>query len=311
LKCLVSIADDKLAEKVASCVSAFFPVESCAPEEIARQRGVALVFADEGTLDGLRPSRRGPPVVGVCQGPIADNVEYLGRLPWLSQIVTPKVLTTKGVRRLLYGILRQRPGIEVDSLAFLGGSNMHAQRVLFYRSSDMLKQLDRLEKFAGKVGARNRTIEQLHDIGNELLSNAFYDAPYEAGLFSAPPARQQEVRLPPDSPCELVYGSVDDELFVRVRDCFGALTRARLMEVLLRCARGSTAVALDESRGGAGLGMWRIFRLSSRVVISVVPGVSSELLVTVSKSGTPAANLRAWHLLFGGAPAVAEKAVSR
>ncbi len=206
-------------------------------------------------------------------------------------------------------LARQRPSVEADTFAFLGTGRIRARRVLFYRSSDIEQRLARLEALAESAGARPRAIEHLHDIGSELLANAYWAAPFEAKLLSAPPPRQQEIHLPPDLPCELVYGALEDELFVRVRDCFGALTRARLLEVLLRCARSTSAVPLDESRGGAGLGIWRIFRQSSRVIVSVSPGASTEVLVTVPLSGLPQKSAREWHLLFAPSPFSATKLV--
>jgi hypothetical protein len=312
VKCLISISDAVVAAQVTEAVQPLIPVENCPAGELeGRLRGSNLVFADEQALGQLQRPPTATRVVCVDKGSVAESVEHLAKLPWLSQLVTPKVFVGSGVKRLLYGVMRQQPGAEVDSLAFVGGSRIHAHRVLFYRSTDIPKRLERLEEFAGAVGARSRTIEQLNDIGTELLSNAFYDAPFEAGFLKRPPARQQDVHLPPDQPCELVYGALDDELFVRVRDCFGALTRARLIEVLLRCARGSNAVTLDESRGGAGLGMWRIFQKASRVVISVSPAASTEMLVTVPKTGLPTTSPRAWHFLFAPPQGKSASVVSR
>jgi hypothetical protein len=308
VKALVCTSDPAVASQITSAIASMVTVQTCASGELDKRLvGVPLVFADSKTLENAGPPPSASRVVCVDGGTVAEQVELLSRHAWLCQVVSPKVFLGDGVRRLLYGVSRQYPGSEVDSLAFVGGSRVHAHRVLFYRSSDINKRLERLEQFAATVGARSRTVDQLNDIGHELLSNAFYDAPYEAGLLKNPPARQQEVQLPPDQPCELVYGALDDEMFVRVRDCFGALTRARLVEVLARCARGSNAVTLDESRGGAGLGMWRIFQKASRIVISVSPNTSTEMLVTVPKNGVAATAPRAWHFLFAPAPPPSEK----
>jgi hypothetical protein len=298
MKCLISISDPLVADKALAQVRALCEAEVCSHVELTgRIRDCDILLADAAALSKLHGSPSAQ-VIGLATGSINDQVELLVRQPWLQQLVTTAVFDGDGIARILYGIVRQANGVVPDTMAFLGMRRIHARRVLFYRSSDVPKRLEKLEQFAQQAGARSRAVEQLHDIANELLANAFYDAPYEARLVQTPPERAQAIQLPPDLPCEVIYGELDDELFVRVRDCFGALTRARLLEVLGRCAGTMGAVPLDESRGGAGLGMWRIFSKSSRVVVSVVPEIATEMLVTVPKSGLARNAVRAWHLLF-------------
>lgn len=307
MSCVICVEDAPLAASVKAAVQAFTETKQCGANDVAAVAPRdALLIIDEKNLSALSQ----PPAavaLGISGGSIADNVELLARHQWLSQLGTPEVFqgAADGIKWMVHCIAQQQPGLGLDTLNFLGKDGLHARRVLFYRSTDIEKRLDRLTEFATSVGARSRAVEQLHDITNELLVNALYDAPYEAGYLNAPPPRQHPIELPADMPCELVYGTVDNEIFVRVRDCFGALTRERLMEVLLRCARGANSVELDESRGGAGLGMWRIFRQSSRVIVAVSPGTSTEMLITVPKTGVLKKNLRTWHFLFEKAPRTA------
>jgi hypothetical protein len=85
-----------------------------------------------------------------------------------------------------------------------------------------------------------------------------------------------------------------------VRDPFGSLTRARLVEVLHRCARTDMGVEVDETMGGAGLGLWRIFSAASFVAISVVDRRYTEFLVGIGKRVASAARPFAFHLFFRG-----------
>lgn len=303
LPCVICVEDPPLAATIEAALQPFAEPRRCTPDALsAAACGDSLLIVDERRLESLPRPLPGALAMGISTGVLVEDVELLARHPWLSQLGTAAVWqgTPETVKWLVYRTSQERPGVGCDTLTFLGDGRekLHAKRVLFYRSQDIEPRLARLEAFAASVGARPRAIEQLHDIANEMLINALYDAPYEAGLVSAPPPRSQPIELPPDLPCEMVYGAIDNEIFVRVRDCFGALTQARLIEVLLRCARGANAVTLDESRGGAGLGMWRIFRQSNRVVVSVAPGASTEMLVTVPKTGVLKKNHRSWHFLF-------------
>ena len=132
------------------------------------------------------------------------------------------------------------------------------------------------------------------------MSNALYDAPVEAGYFKNVVPRTQDVNLPPNCACEISYGIDETNGFLRVRDPFGAFTRARLLGVLARCSGGG--VSLDESRGGAGLGLWRVFSIASTVAITVVPGRLTDILVgIVTKDAgkrAPGQRLLAVHLFF-------------
>ena len=66
-----------------------------------------------------------------------------------------------------------------------------------------------------------------------------------------------------------------------------------------RCARTDMQVEVDESMGGAGLGLWRLFTVSTFVAISVVPNHHTEFLVGIAKRGAPgSARPYAFHLFF-------------
>jgi hypothetical protein len=307
------IGDTTLAGRVGEAVKPHAAVQICPQPELAvgAPSDDALVIADSNALLKAEQVLQSVRVIALSTGSVNDDLELLARHPWVSQLVTPDVLEGSYIARILNGIPRVDPQLPVDTTAFLGAPHLNVRRVLFYRSSDIDKRLDRVGQFAESMGGGRSVIDRLYEIGHELLANAFWDAPYEAGFTGAPSARESEVKLPPDRPVELMYGALDKELFLRVRDCYGALSRSRLYEVLLRCARNAASVPLDESRGGAGLGLWRVFRNSSRVIISVVPAASTEFLVSVPLLRSAKASVRAWHLLFPPAVYRAEASMSR
>jgi hypothetical protein len=155
-----------------------------------------------------------------------------------------------------------------------------------------------MSEFFAANGVGSRTLQQLRDVAEELLTNAFYDAPVAAGALKRPVSRTRDISLPDDSPCELVYACREDLAIVRVRDPFGSLSRRRLVEVLSRCARTDMTVEVDETMGGAGLGMWRIFSSASFVGISVVKNRRTEVLVGGAKRAGSGPRPFAFHLFF-------------
>jgi hypothetical protein len=296
MKTAVRIADAQVAAKVTRVT------EGWESRDVNQQSAAPQVLlADEKTLDEIDFWPR-ELIVGVVDPTPARLASLLARHEWLTQLVSPETFDEAAGRRALRLIKRSlaaRNGEDIDTLAFVGRT-VHARRAILYSSSEIDARLDRFVAFAEQLEASARSIEQLRDVGFELLHNAFYDAPYEAGMVPEPPRRSDVVELPPHLPAEIVYGATDELLFVRVRDRYGSLRRARFVEVLQRCARdASQAVALDESRGGAGLGLWRVFKSANLLVVSVDPQISTEFLVALPLTTKGRARRsRSVHLFF-------------
>jgi len=293
MRVAVRIASSPVAEKISSVIEGWAQTDDPSSPPI--------VLADDNTLDEIN-FRPDDFVIGVVDPTPARLAHLLARHEWLTQLVSPDTFEELSGRRALRLIKRSvaaSQGEAVDTLAFIG-REVQARRALLYSSSEIDARLDRFQAFAEQLEASPRSIEQLRDVGFELLHNAFYDAPYEAGAVSEPPQRSEVVELPPHLPAEIVYGATEDLLFVRVRDRYGSLRRPRFVEVLQRCARdASQAVALDESRGGAGLGMWRVFKTALLLVVWVNPGISTEILVGLPlKTKGRARRSRSVHLFF-------------
>jgi hypothetical protein len=189
---------------------------------------------------------------------------------------------------------RLASGCEEDMIGETGVGRV----ALLASASRRETRFERMREFFAKHGISARTITSINDVVEELVTNALYDAPSEAGFFERPIPRTEDVDLPAERACEITYGIDDGSVFLRVRDTFGALTRSRLLAVLNRCS--AVEVPLDESRGGAGLGMWRVLSAVSTVAITVVPGSHTEILVGIatSQGRMVAKQLQAFHLFF-------------
>jgi hypothetical protein len=180
----------------------------------------------------------------------------------------------------------------------LGGPSGIGRTALLGSSSRREARFERMREFFAAQGISTRTISSINDIAEELVTNALYDAPVEAGYFKAAVLRTEEIELPPEHACEISYGLEQESVFIRVRDPFGALTRARLLNVLNRCT--AAGVSLDESRGGAGLGLWRIFSTASTISLTVIPGALTDIHVRIEarKRRSVGKQLLAIHLFF-------------
>lgn len=274
----------------------------------ARRDGRCVSFVDMTTIgtlaraaadlgvpgDGAAPG----PTIAICDEPLQAAVGWLTQYPWLSHVVSAAMLQHSLAAEHLGHVLKTLTSASRPRLLDWVGPTVAGRRVRLAHASRRVSRLERMSEFFEARGVSSRTIQQLRDVAEELLTNAFYDAPVAAGVLSQPISRTQDVSLPDESACDMVYGCRDDLAVVRVRDPFGSLSRTRLVEVLSRCARTDMQVEVDETMGGAGLGLWRIFSVASFVAISVADHRYTEFLVGIGKRSGAAARPFAFHLFF-------------
>lgn len=267
--------------------SEFF--SACAKPNVVAFVDCDLFFQIEGDVPDA-------PIIGVMDtsmDALDKSVQWMDAFPWLSHLVVTTLLTTPAAADYLDALLAQLPHAPGSDLGETGIGRV----ALLARASRRGARLDRMREFFTKQGLSQRALATINDVAEELMTNALYDAPVEAGFFKQAIPRTQDVDLPADRACEISYGVEQGSVFIRLRDTFGSLSRERLLDVLSRC--NATSVPLDESRGGAGLGMWRVFSSASTINITVVPGRLTDIMVTMSTAkGRITKSLHSVHLYF-------------
>jgi hypothetical protein len=258
------------------------------------QFGGAAKALDDTVVELTPPG----PVVAICDGPLQTAIGWLRTYPWLSHVVSAAMLQHSMAVEHLDNVVSALSSGQRPRLLDWLGPEVQGRRIHMTQSSRRAERLERMGDFFASKNVSSRTIDLLRDAAEELLTNAFYDAPVAAGVVKKPIPRTQEVWLPPESGCDMVYGCSDDLAVVRVRDPFGSLSRTRVVEVLNRCARKDMQVEVDESMGGAGLGLWRIVSVASFVAISVVSNHHTDFLVGIGKRPPAGPRPFAFHLFF-------------
>ena len=238
------------------------------------------------------------PIIAICDEPLQTAISWLQPHPWISHVMSATMLEHPIAEEHLQNVTRTLTANHRPRLLDWVGPTLTGRGIRLTHASTRVERLERMSDFFAANGVSTRTVQQLRDVAEELLTNAFYDAPVAAGALKKPVPRTQDISLPDDSPCDLVYACRDDLAIVRVRDPFGSLSRRRLVEVLSRCARTDMSVEVDETMGGAGLGMWRIFSSASFVGISVVKNRRTEVLVGGAKRAGAGPRPFAFHLFF-------------
>ncbi|MBS1119103.1 MAG: hypothetical protein H6Q90_1331 [Deltaproteobacteria bacterium] len=272
--------------------------------ETAKPDAVAFVDSDLFHLiDGVTTNA---PIVAIIDDTLSSSltktIRSLESSPWLSHVIVASLLSNPMARSHLTSLLDLLPHGPDQSM--VGGPGI-GRVALLARASRRGARFDRMREFFSKHELSHRTIATITEVAEELVTNALYDAPVEAGYFEHAIPRTEDVELPLDRACEISYGIEYGDAFVRVRDTFGALKRDRLLEVLNRC--NASSVALDESRGGAGLGMWRVFSTATTLSIAVIPDRVTDIRIGfATKDGRIGKQLLAVHLFFAREPAVSE-----
>lgn len=236
-------------------------------------------------------------IIGIATDQLASAVAWLQPHPWLSHVISASMFDHPMARWHFDNLLATFDAGNKPRLLDWLGPEVAGRRIRLAKSNKRAERLERMSEFLDSKGVSGRTITQLRDSAEELLTNAFYDAPVAAGAFKDPISRTLEVTLPDNLACDLAYGCRDDLAIVRVKDPFGSLSRKRLTDVLTRCSRTDMGVEVDESMGGAGLGMWKVFSSASFVAISVVANRHTEILVGVAKRA-PGPRPFGFHLFF-------------
>ena len=263
----------------------------------ATQGGVAFVDLDR--LPRLAGAKLEIPIVAIADckpnDALGTTIQALESYTALSHVMTSALLESPRACTHLAALLER---FTVGPEQMLLGAGATGRLALLAAADRRSNRLERMAEFFSKHNVSERTISATLEVAEELVMNALYDAPSESGYFARPRQRVENVELPPELACEISYGLDDQMVFVRVRDHFGSLTQARLVQVLSRC--NSRTVTLDESRGGAGLGLWRVFAAASAIAVSVVPGALTEILVGIAMRNSPACpkQLHAVHLFF-------------
>lgn len=262
------------------------------------QRGIEeldRLARERGSSDTLQPPG---PVIVICEDSMQTAIGWLAGHGWLSHVVSAAMLRHPLFPEHIKNVLGSLTSGARPRLLDWIQPTVIGRRVRLAQASKRADRIERMSEYFDGHGVGGRTIQLLRDAAEELLTNAFYDAPVSAGAVSHPISRTQDVALSDDNACDMVYGCREDLAVVRVKDPFGSLQRARLVEVLTRCARTDMAVEVDESMGGAGLGLWRIFSVATFVAISVVGNRHTEFLVGIAKKAALPGRPFAFHLFF-------------
>jgi hypothetical protein len=261
----------------------------------------AIVFIQWDLLCHVDPEVTRAPIVALTDNSpdtLARMIRTLDAYPWLEHFLSEALLDRSPAHTAKAHLARFIERIATGTEAGVFGD---ARAARLARASHRDSRFERIRMYFEERGVSPRSLERINEVYEELVTNALYDAPMEGGHFKKAVPRTDDVDLPKERACEITYGVDAEMIYLRVRDTFGALDRTRMLSVLNRC--NASGVALDESRGGAGLGLWRVFSSASTIAVTVDPGHLTEILVGIAKKGGKATGPLSVDLYFSAADA--------
>lgn len=265
----------KLADTL-SCASVSVSSSRALADEVKKPG--AIVFIQWDMLCHVDPEVTRSPIVALTDNThdaLARMIRTLDAYPWLEHFLSEALLDRPNAKAHLARFVER---IATGTEAGVFGD---ARAALLARASHRDARFERIRMFFEERGVSPRNLERINEVYEELVTNALYDAPMEGGYFKKAVPRTDDVDLPKARACEISYGVDTEMIYLRVRDTFGALDRTRMLSVLNRC--NASGVALDESRGGAGLGLWRVFSAASTIAVTVDPHHLTEIMVGIAK----------------------------
>ncbi len=119
-------------------------------------------------------------------------------------------------------------------------------------------------------------------MANELVSNALYNGPEGKRLGADYPVdRKSPVFLKGSELIQLKLGIDSHAAVLSVIDCFGTLTKEKVIQSLYRSFQEKT---VENKKGGAGLGLYLSYSHGHQFIVNSKPGVKTEVIIVIEKN---------------------------
>jgi len=137
----------------------------------------------------------------------------------------------------------------------------------------------RVQEFVAALQVPRRLAEMTSELAHELLMNAMYDAPVDpSGAPRYAGDRKADITLADEDRATLRLATDGTRVVLQVRDRFGGLRRRHVVDGL---ARGLAGGEMDQSHGGAGLGMAVCHHNALAMFFDVAPGRHTEVTAMI------------------------------
>jgi hypothetical protein len=223
-----------------------------------RYRNMSVISWTSSEMDSfLEAARRSSHFAGLIGWPGFSGMPR----PWELALATRRLVDSNGAAPRL-------------SELFTWGSTVMKFRPRTSRDRDLV--VTEVGSLSERAGAPGRIAQRVGEVAHEMLMNAMYDAPVDhEGRPKYAHDRKQDVDLEDAEAPTFRFASDGVHVALQVVDPFGRLNRWHVLDGVIRGRKSASAdedrAVLDTSGGGAGLGLYRIYSLSTVMIVDVEP----------------------------------------
>jgi hypothetical protein len=240
--------------------------------------GAHALCAD--TFDGdlvAEQTRARPGLRGVLwtAEPLRRSLRYLAETTAIDHVVGRRNFESPPAAWELTMLARRLQGGPAPPLAAYLDWGFSALDIEVRATADRDAAAAQIQDFVGALQVPRRVAEMFAELGHELIMNAMYDAPVDAhGRPRYAGDRKANIVLADHERPAVRIATDGTRLALQVRDPFGRLERRHVFDGL---TRGLAGGELDESHGGAGLGMMVCHNASTAMFFDVVANRQTEV----------------------------------
>ena len=258
-----------------------------AKQVITHSPGIDLHVLNVPDLSLLTMCRQVMPaaqIVLVTELPMKEYSSLLGdrEETLLDHVISNKDRETWTIHQLRISIKKIVSGDVFGIEKYLAPHTMIHREVV--RGSAEREELNsRVMRFAEACHLGQHAARMAFGITEELLMNTVYDAPAAGGIKRFAQVEQtHSIVLEPEEYGELSYACDGQLLAISTSDPFGALQKATLLKYVKKVLKRDESVGLiDEKRGGAGLGLFKILYSSHGLICNVSKGKKTEIIALI------------------------------
>ena len=121
------------------------------------------------------------PIIAISDDSIYTPIGWLASRPWLAHVISASMLQHPIFAEHLGNVITTLTNEKRPRLTQWLTPSVVGRRVRLAQASKRAERIERMAEYYDSRGVSARTIQLLRDAAEELLTNAFYDAPVAAG----------------------------------------------------------------------------------------------------------------------------------
>jgi hypothetical protein len=171
------------------------------------------------------------------------------------------------------------------------GISKYLKSEFFIKNESMKKSSDRdivrkqIKDFCSTNHFSINFKKHVEAISEEMMMNAFFDATTASQKEAYQKQSRSYLELEPEDFIELSYGFDGDRMVIGIKDSFGLFLRETFFTYLKKVlVRHDWDQLVDQKRGGAGLGLFKIIYNSHGIVCNLSQGKCTEVISWINKN---------------------------